>query len=172
MAAKDLDPAVQAELADMALALAHNPKTRKQFAQAAKAAGLPYRFNDVEAESSVVEAAGSAVKDALAQRDREDAARRTQTAMNAKRQALIESGRYDEATVKDKIEPFMADRGIADYEDGATLYAARNPPSDPRSEIAARGLWELPKGDWLKDPHGTARKMAYQAVGEIMQSRR
>src|SRR5438876_991541 len=119
MAANNLDPAAQAELADLALSLAHNPKTRKKFAAAVKEAGLPYRFNDVEAEQSVLEAAGSVVKDQLATRDREDQARQTQARLNAQRADLIASGRYDEATVKDKIEPFMAEKGIVDYNDGA-----------------------------------------------------
>ncbi len=162
-----LTPEAQAELADMALALAHNPKTRKGFAAAVKEAGLPYRFNDVEAEGAVLEAAGTVVTDALAKRDRDDAAKATERRLNEQRQSLITSGRYDEATVKDKIEPFMAEKGIVDYNDGAVLYGHANPAPDPRREITGRGAWEMPKGNWITDRIATSRKEAYAEIDAI-----
>lgn len=166
------NPALDAELADMALALAHNPKTRKQLAKAVKDAGLSYKFNDVEAEETVLTAAGELVDQRLEQAARRSVAAATTQRLNDQRAKLISEGRFTEATVKEKLEPFMEERGIGDYEDGAILYGAHNPDTTPRPEIAAKGVWELPVGDWLKDPRGTARKNAMQAVGDIMSARR
>ncbi len=162
-----LTPEAQAELADMALALAHNPKTRKGFAKLAKEAGAPYRFNDVEAEEAVVAAAGKVVDDKFAETERQRAARETERRLNEQRQSLITSGRYDEATVKDKIEPFMAEKGIVDYNDGAVLYGHANPAPDPRREITGRGAWEMPKGNWITDRIATSRKEAYAEIDAI-----
>lgn len=39
---------VQSELAQLAYRLAHNPKTRKGFAELCKLAGEPIKFDDIE----------------------------------------------------------------------------------------------------------------------------
>ena len=166
------NPQTDAELADLALALAHNPKTRKKFAGAVKEAGIGYTFNDVEAENAAAAAVDSAVDDKLAKAARETAAQETTRRLNAQRAELISGGKFTEEVVKTKLEPFMQERGIVDYKDGAILFASHHPQATPKPEIASKGIWELPTGDWLKDPKGTARKMAHQAVGELMAARR
>jgi hypothetical protein len=170
------NPATDAELADLALALAHNPKTRKKFAGAVKEAGLPYTFNDVEAETAVAATVESTVDEKLAKAGRESAARETAARLNTQRAKLVKSdgnpaGRFTEEVVKTKLEPFMQERGITDYEDAAILFAAHNPEMNPKPEIATKGIWELPTGDWLKDPKGTARRMAHEAVRDLVAQR-
>jgi hypothetical protein len=171
----------QVELAEMALALAHNPKTRAKFAEIVGEAGLPYKFNDVEAAKESRQTAATVAKDLV--REEMAAARRAeesdavQRRMNAQRASLIKSddnpsGRFDEATVKDRLEPFMQAQGLADYNDAAILFAHHHPEAVPRQEVNTKGVWDMPSGDWLADPRGTARKMAYAAVGDIIAKRR
>lgn len=167
-----LDPKAQAELADMMLALAHNPKTRSQVARLAKTAGIPVTFNDVEASDAALAAAGKVAKDAIeedrATQRNEEIRRRTE----ASRTGLIAAGRFTEAQVKDELEPFMQERGIGSYEDAAVLYNHAHPSSAPHSEIAQGHLWQMPQGNWIKDPHGMARQEAHKAIAEIAAARR
>lgn len=172
-----LSPQAQAELAEMALALAHNPKTRAKFAAVVKEAGLPYQFNDIEAATAAQAATQQLVKDELAADQRAREAQQTTRQMNEARASLIRSdenpdGRFDEKTVKERLEPFMQERGITNYADGAILFANYHPEVLHRPEINTKGTWEMPAGDWLNDPRGTARKMAYAAVGDIIAKRR
>jgi hypothetical protein len=166
-----MDAKTQADLADMMLALAHNPKTRPAIAKAARDAGLPVTFNDVQQSESAVAAAREAAKGVIT----EDRAEQERSALQARltrdRAELVSSGRFTDDSVK-QLDAFMQANGIGDYKNGAILYAHENPAAQHHSEIANARLWEMPKGDWIKDPHGTARKAAHQAIGEIMAARR
>lgn len=165
-----LNPQAQAELADMMLALAHNPKTRTEVARLAKTAGLPVTFNDVEASDAALAVAGKVAEQAIA-KDRETQRteaikRQTETA----RADLVASGRFTAETIKE-LEGFMTERGIGSYEDGAILYNHANPPATTHSQSASM-LWEMPKGDWLTDTKGTARREAHKVIAEITSARR
>lgn len=166
-----LDPKAQAELADMMLALAHNPKTRAKIAAAAKEAGIPVTFNDIEASDAALAAAGKAAKDEI-EKDREerrkdDVKRRTES----DRAQLISSGRFTDETIKE-LDTFMAENGIGNYSQGVILYNHEHPPSASHAEIANGHLWEMPKGDWVKDTKGTARREAHKVIAEIAAARR
>lgn len=167
-----LDAKTQADLADMALALAHNPETRRGFAALAKTAKLPVTFHDVEAENASLAAAGKVADDRIAAARQADETAAMQRRLAASRDALVTSGRFTADTVTKELEPFMAARGIGSYEDGAILYAHEHPHSQPHAEIASGRMWEMPKGDWVKDPQGTARKTAHQVIAEIAAARR
>lgn len=166
-----LDPKAQAELADMMLALAHNPKTRSTIAKAAKEAGIPVTFNDVEASNAALEAAGSVAKKAIeddrAERHREEIKRQTESA----RASLVSSGRFTAETVKE-LDAFMAERGIGNYEDGAVLYNHAHPAAQTNGDIAQGHIWEMPRGDWITDTKGTARREAHKAIADIAAARR
>lgn len=174
-----LDAKTQAELADLMVAISHNPKTRAKVAGVLKDAGLgdKYRFDDVENETTIMARAEQVAKDTLAAERRKSDAESFTARLNSQRASLIKTdqnpnGRFSESLVKDKLEPFMQEKGISDYEDAAILYAHNNPESTPKPEIASRGIWELPTGDWIKDPKGTARQMAHKAVSDIVAARR
>lgn len=166
-----MDAKTQAELADMMLALSHNPATRPMIARAAKEAKLPVTFHDIEAQEATTAAARQAARDAVAadQETRRKDAVTQRTA--ADRAELVSSGRFSEETVK-KLETYMSENGIGDYRNGAILFAHDHPQAAPHSEIAQSRMWEMPKGDWVKDPHGTARKLAHEVIGEIAAARR
>lgn len=176
MPAAARDPQIDAELADMAIAIANNPETRKGFAKLAEKAKINLRFNDVEAEERAVVAATEATAEVLAKAERKRQADETTARLNAQRGSLLKTdmnpdGRFTEDEIKGKLEPYMQAKGIADYNDAAILYAHENPVATPHPELASRGIWEMPKGDWVKDPRGMARKEAFKAVGDIMQKR-
>ena len=97
------------------------------------------------------------------------------------RKALIESGRYDEATVKKIEEEIMTPRGIADYEVAATLYAHANP--EPAVTLRARGesgaTWDMPWAGQTKEtvsqlmqnPRKIALNKAHAVIDEIRRKR-
>jgi len=172
----NLDQKTKDELAELAMELGMNSKTRKQFGRLLKESGSSVRLADVEAEDAATSAVNEAVTRALKDKEIEDAAAAIKTRLGTQRASLLRTdsnpdGRYDDAQMG-KLEQFMQERGISDYEDGAVLYSHAHPEPHPTPEIASHGQWTLPTGDWVKDPKGTARKMATQAVADILSARR
>ena len=100
--------------------------------------------------------------------------------MNSARARLLtgdEDGggrRYSEDDVK-AIESLMQKKGITDYEDGATLYAATLPPVDPQPhEITPQhgSTWEFPSwAEFGPDPIKASRNEAHKAITELMRKR-
>lgn len=167
--ASTLSPAAQRDLAALTMALSDrsNPARRKAFAALVKETAPQFAasFDDLAADDT-----REYVDTQL--RERDNAARKSalENRLERQRNSLIESGRFDEDGIK-KLEKFMEENGYGSYEDAAVLYAHKNP--EPRAGIdtpALRG-WQMPEGDWLKNPKGMARKMANEAVGEILRKR-
>lgn len=177
--AGQLDPAVAADLAKLANDLAHNPKTRKQFGKLVKEVAPDSThakaFYDVEAEDRF-----EAFRQEQADKEIKNAQAAALERMNQRRAALLTGGndgsgpKYDEETVG-KIEKFMQDRGITDYDDGAVLYASKNPPvSKPENEPPKHGAtWEFPQwAEYSKDPVGASRNAAYKVIDEFAARKR
>lgn len=174
---RGLDPQTAAELADLLHEISSDPKSRKLVAQAIKAAkpDSPHAgaFKDVEIEERFEtlrqEQADQRIKDQQAEIVR---------AMNAKRQGLLDGSggrKYGEDDIK-KIEALMERKGIVDYDDGATLYAATLPPVEPKAPADAPpqhgATWEFPEMDKFgKDPVKASRDIAHQMIGEFMRKR-
>ena len=178
-----LDPAVAADLGALMHSLSQNPKTRKLIAKAVKDASADdaaakrhsAAFTDVDLSDQFEKfQADQEAKDLKRQQD-EVLAR-----MNRQRAALLTGGedgggrKYAEDDVK-AIEALMQRKGISDYEDGATLYAATLPPIDPRpgDEPPQHGsTWEFP--EWAKfgpDPVKASRDTAHSVISEFMRKR-
>ena len=176
-----IDPAVAADLAQLALKLSHDPKTRKQFGKLVKEAqpDSPHAraFTDVDLDDKFT---------AFEQRQAERELKAQQDAvvarLNAQRQNLLTGGpdgsgpKYDEDTVK-KIEKFMEDNGIVNYQHGAVLYANENPALRPPPEDEAPPMhgdrWTIPDFEKFKDdPDGAARSTASAVIREFRQKRR
>lgn len=156
----DLTPEAQAQLAELATTLAHNPKTRRQFVSLVREVDPTKRFLDVEAEElKETVTAEFAKRDAAAEKAKIEAAQ------EAARHAL--TSRYSEDDIK-KIEEGMTKHGIADYEVGAKLYAAdavmANPRPEPRSQT-----WEMPKmtAADVQNPSKYALNNAYAVIDEF-----
>lgn len=175
-----LDPATAADLGALLHQLSHNPKTRKMIAKAIKEAkpDSPHAqaFKDVEVEDRFEE---------FTRQQEDKDLKRAQEAMlaqmNAKRSALLTGGpdgsgrKYVEDDVK-KIEELMQRKGISDYEDGATLYAASLPPVNQPSdeELAPQhgATWEFPEwGKFGADPVKASRDTAHNVITEFMRKR-
>jgi hypothetical protein len=174
-------PQQAAELAEMMVTLGRNPKTRPQVAKLVREAGInlpPDTFADVdavnaaEATKNLDQRIEDKITGTFEARDRKTAADATMSALNRQRQDLIDDGGYTEEFVKDKLEPWMQERGITSYEDAAILYAAKHPDPTPHPHQSTKGIWEMPAGDILKDPRTFARKAAYEAVADLMRQRR
>ncbi len=179
MANPQLPPEVANDLAALFHSLSHNPKTRKIIAKAVKEAApdSPHAraFTDVDMQDEFEKFRDDQEKRDL-KRQQDDVLAR----MNEKRSALLSGGpdgsgrKYGEDDIK-KIEELMQRKGITDYDDGATLYAATLPPIDPRppSEIPEHGAtWEFP--EWSKfseNADKAARNTAHSMIGEFMRKR-
>lgn len=176
---RGLDLATAADLADLFHELSHNPKTRKAVAKAIKELKpeSPHAsaFSDVDVEDRF---------EAFKREQDEKELKRQQDAiverMNSKRAALLTGGsdgsgrKYSEDDLK-KIEGLMQQRGVTDYDDGATLYAATLPPEDTKPSdipVSHGATWDFP--EWNKfgaDPIKASRDTANQVITEFMRKR-
>lgn len=179
--APQLDPTVAADLARLALELSHNPKTRKQFGSLVKEvapdSAHARAFTDVDLERRFETfEQKQADKELKAQQDAVVAR------LNAQRNNLLTGGadgsgpKYDEDTVK-KIEKFMEDNGIVNYQHGAVLYANENPPLTPPNEDDVPAMhgdkWTIPDFEKFKDdPDGAARSTAVSVISEFRKRKR
>ena len=97
--------------------------------------------------------------------------------MEAQRARLLEGEeggrRYSEDDIK-KIEDLMQKKGLIDYEDGATLWAATEPQPGPLDEDPVRSsTWEIPQFARFKDdPAKASKEIAYEVIREIQQKQR
>jgi len=179
MATSNLSPEAQADLANLFFALSQDPKTRKEIGRLVRKArpDTPHAmaFKDVEIEERFETfEEQQAAKETKRQQDE------ILSRMNAQRARLLngaeDGGRqYSEDDVK-KIEALMQRKGITDYEDGATLYAATLPPVDPRpgeEPVPQYGsTWEFPRwSDFGADPIKASRNEAHAAITELMRKR-
>lgn len=177
---RGLDLATAAELGDLLHELTHDKKTRKAIAAAIKTIkpDSPHAaaFADVDVEDRF-ETFKREQEEAALKRQQDDLLAR----MNAKRAALLTGGpdgsgrKYGEDDVK-KIEELMQKKGITDYDDGATLYAATLPPLDPKPgvdlPVQHGATWEFP--EWAKfgpNPDKAARETATSVITEFMRKR-
>jgi len=179
MALPNLPADQLADLAGLFYELSHDPKTRKEIGKLVKKAKPESRhaaaFADVEIEDRF---------DKFREEQEEKELKRQQDAllrdMNARRSSLLVGGpdgqgrKYSEDDLK-KIEDLMQKKGIVDYDDGATLYAATLPPIDPNPnyEPPEHGAtWELPEfAKFGENPDKAARNTAHQMIGEFMRKR-
>jgi hypothetical protein len=178
-AAPNLTQETQAELTSLFLKLSHNPKTRKMIAKAVKEiepdSSHAQAFADVEIEDKFEK-----FRSEQEERDRKRQYDAMMEHLESKRRALLTGGpdgqgrKYSEDDLK-KIEDLMQKKGISDYDDGATLYAATLPPVDPSpmSEVPEHGAtWEFP--EWAKfgeNPDKAARNTAHSMIKDFMRKR-
>jgi hypothetical protein len=180
MAPPNLSPEARDDLANLFFALSQDPKTRKEIGRLVRKArpDTPHAmaFKDVEIEERF-----ESFEEQQAAKEQKRQNDEILSRMNAQRARLLsaaeEGGRqYSEDDVK-KIEALMQRKGITDYEDGATLYAATLPPVDPRpgeEPVPQHGAtWEFPAWDqFSKDPQAASRNEAHAAITELMRKRR
>lgn len=177
---RGLDIATAAELGDLLHELTHDKKFRGKLGRLIKEAkpDSPHAaaFSDVDVEDRF-----EAFKREQEEKDVKQQQNAIMARMNERRAALLTGGpdgsgrKYAEDDVK-KIETLMQSKGITDYDDGATLYAATLPPVDPRpgSDIPAQhgGTWEFPEwGTYGADPVKAARDGAYADIAGFMRKR-
>jgi hypothetical protein len=177
---RGLDLATAADLADLFHELSQNKETRKIVATAVKKLkpDSPHAmaFADVEQEDRF-----EAFRREQEERDLERQKSEMMARMNHARQSLLTGGsdgsgrKYSEDDVK-KIEELMQKKGISDYDDGATLYAATLPPMDPRPGIDIPeqhgATWEIPEfAKFADNPQRASRDVAHQVITEFMRKR-
>ena len=183
MPPKELTAEDKAELANLALALAHSPDravvaelVRKYGAKDPRIAPFVNSFADVvpgqnptppDPKKKVVTESDLDERFAAEEGKRRLAAEKRNK--ETVREELIESGRFTADTIK-KLDEFMDANGYDNYEHAAILYAHENPPTARPNTGASHG-WEMPTGDVLKDPRKTALMKGYQVVDELRRVR-
>lgn len=159
----NLSPEAQAQLADLSVALAHNPKTRKQFTKLVQEIDPTKRFADVETDEL-----RESIDHKFAERDQQAEAARTRQRLEAQRQGLISSGRFKEEDVAKMEKDVMEKHGISDYDIASKVYAADMKPVSPTSEIKSR-TWKMPvlQKEDLGNLTQHSRDKAYAVIDEI-----
>lgn len=167
MAGEKLSPEAQAQLADLTLKLAHDPKTRKQYAKLVKEIDPSRTFPDVEMDEFRESVKAEREADKLA-----EAAQKTRERLAAQRSALIASGRFKEEQVKEMESSVMEKHGISDYDVAAKVFSADIKPASPTHELKSR-TWEMPT--LTKEDMGNmtafSQKQAYAAIDELKTKR-
>jgi len=164
----------QADLAALAYELGHNPQTRHLLAHAVNKVD-PQRarasFPDIVAQNQF-----SQLKQDVDQRFAKMEAEKLKAARQAERHALRD--RYSDEQIGE-IEKEMTRAGTSNWEDGAILYAAKNPASDPRYQPPPQDIpnskWEFPTvpgkdgkpmsfKEFASDPKTASNNLAYQMI--------
>lgn len=161
------DPETAQQLAELAMAIAHNPKTRKGYTKLVREIYPDRRFADVETDEIRED-----IKKEFEQRDLQRRAEETKRAQESARASLITSGRFKEEDVQKIEKEVMEKHGISDYEVAAKVYNADLKPARPTPEVQSR-TWNMPtvkKGD-LDNLGKIALEKAYGVVDEITSKR-
>lgn len=177
---RGLDMATAADLADLLHELSQNKETRKTIAAAVKKLKPDSPHAQAFADVDVDERFEAFKRDQEAEK-LEAQKQQMLDRMNFKRNALLTGGpdgqgrKYGEDDVK-KIEDLMQRKGISDYDDGATLYAATLPPDAPQpgvdAPLAHGTTWEFPRwAEFGADPVAASRKEAGLAIADFMRKR-
>ena len=180
-----LSPLEMQRLSTLATLIARNPKHRATFAGMVQdvAPNTPEAnsFSDVNLQRQFA-ALSKKVDDSLLQNQ----ITKAQEKQAEQRAGLISSGRYTEDQVKLIEAGPMTRLGIGDYEAGAIIYAAENPPENPALTPPTyedpRSTWEFPSvegqdgklipfKDFAKDPVKASINAAYRQIGQFMRSK-
>lgn len=168
----------QADLASLAYELGHNPQTR---------AGLAHLVNRVDPQRArasfpdIVQANQfAALERKVEQRFQKEEAEKLKARHEAQRDKLRD--RYSDEQIGE-IQNEMSRAGITDWEDGAILYAGRNPAADPRYQPPERhdrpgAKWEFPTvagrdgkpmtfKDFAHDPRTASMDAAYSIISDF-----
>jgi len=181
---RGLPLATATELGDLLHELTHSKAGRRRVAELIREVmpDSPHAqaFNDVDIEEKF---------EKFKEEQEADRLRRESEAVNRElarqRNALLTGGpdgqgrKYTEEQVV-QIEDLMVKRGVRSYDDGATLYAATNPPVDPDHESAPQhgATYEFPTignlsfEEFAKAPDRASRNMAHQLIGEFQRRKR
>jgi hypothetical protein len=159
------------ELGNLALKLAGNPKTRRQFLKQVKEVDPNYRAPaDVQLEEFKEETKREREEERIRYNAQVQQARSGQA-----RQKLISDGRYTEDQVKEIEEKVMKRYGLHDYEAASKLYAADLEPTKPSNNQRGRHgqIWEFPDlPGLLQNPEKAASDAAYAVIDELRSGRR
>lgn len=182
MAPRQLTPAEQIDLSNLAYTLAHDPQTRGMFAQLVTAK-FPERagsFSDVQMRGEIGKLRKEIENDKILQRSKE-----FERNQRKQRDDLVTSGRYSPTQV-DEIKAVMDRNGIVDYNIGAVLYAHETKPvstmAGPPRDKRPGAVWEfgtvpgqdgkmLSFADFVKNPTAAAYDAAYQTIDSFARFR-
>lgn len=178
---RQLTPAETIDLSNLAYTLAHDPKTRAQFAQLVvnKFPDRAGSFSDVALRNEIAALRRERDQDKMVADSKE-----FERAQRKQRDDLVTSGRYSPTQV-DEIKKVMDTNGIVDYNIGAVLYAHETKPAattGPPRDKRPGSTWEfgtvpgkdgkmLSFGDFIKNTTAATYDAAYQVIDDIARHR-
>lgn len=178
---RGLDYNVAAELGDLLHELTQDKKFRAKIGRVIKEAkpesAHAQAFADVDLEDRQ-----EAWERKQEEKEIKAAQERAVARMAAQRESLLTGGadgagrKYSEEDVK-KIEALMERKGLTDYDDAATLYAATLPPitkpeNEPMRHVHGE-TWEIPEfAKFAKDPRAASFAIAREAIDELARRKR
>jgi hypothetical protein len=125
-----------ASLAELAMQLSSNPKTRQGFLQLSKAANpeanipeidIPFQFK------AVIDRGQKRIED-LEKQIQED---RLERSIEAKRRALVSGGKASRKDIE-AIEKIMVEKHIPDHETAAEFYALQQKSAEPTTDVTVQ----------------------------------
>lgn len=182
MAPRQLTPAEQIDLSNLAYTLAHDPATRGAFAQL-----VTHKFPERAGSFSDIQMRGeiNKLRKEIEQKDLLEQSKQFERQQKRQRDELVTSGRYTQAQV-DEIKAVMDRNGLVDYNIGAVLYAHETkpaatmagPPRDKRpgatwefGTVPGRDGKQMSFADFVKNPTAAAYDAAYQTIDSFARFR-
>ena len=160
-------------LAELSKKLADNPKTRKAFLRLTKEVNPELNIPEIEIEDSTSSALLSMKKenDSLRNKFRE---REALDDLEKRRNNLMKKGLAKSDDDVAAIEKVMLEEGITNHEAAARHWAwmqqaAAPTPSQFHTNVAKNQGWDLSR--FSKNPIGTARDVAHEALAELRKNR-
>lgn len=173
MSLEDLSFEARDELASLSRTLAENPATRKEFLRLTKKVKPELPIPELEIE----EHTNSALQQMRQENEAIKAKLREKEAIDdleKRRNALIKKGLAENDEQIAEIEKVMLEKGMTNHETAAEYWrwmqqAAAPTPSGFNMNVAKNQNWDLSK--FAKDPKGTARNVAAEALAELRKSK-
>lgn len=167
---EDLSPDARDEFALLALQLAENPSTRKEFLRLTKRAKPDIPIPELEIEDSVAQhthAAHARVEQLEAKLREKEALDELQR----RRNALLKKGKVSDEAEIEQIEKIMLEKGITDHETAAEYHKWMREQAAPTATSFTRNVMDTTARSTLssfwKNPQHAARDEATKALMEL-----
>lgn len=159
------DPETERAMGRLLKKIGMNPKTRPAVVQAIRTIDPSARFHDIENKET---------RDYVDQRFAEEEERRAADRSNAqlRRQKAKIAEQYGEENVQ-KIEQYMIDNGVPNYEVAGKAWGADNAPAMPNNMPNPNQPWQQPAGmkELLSDGKRIRFDRAKAAIDDILKAR-
>ena len=157
-------------LAALANDISSNPETRREFQKIAKKVRSNLVFPELEVEQQIAAMTAKQTEEAEALR----AELTKRDLADQRREIKKEMGEKFPGITFEEIEKCMVDNAIGKHESAAQFLANQRQLAEPVPEVPGRGgpmIMPTEARQFFKSPDRTARKLAYDAVTDLINKR-